>query len=31
MVTIGLTKAGAGGTIAIQWGDMKLTSSFKVK
>src|SRR5271157_5702955 len=31
MVTIGLTKAGAGGAIAIQWGDMKLTASFKVK
>jgi hypothetical protein len=31
MVTIGLTKAGAGGGITIQWGDMKLTASFKVK
>ena len=31
MVTIGLTKAGGGGAIAIQWGDMKLTASFKVK
>ena len=31
MVTISLTKDGAGGGIAIQWGDMKLTASFKVK
>jgi hypothetical protein len=31
MVTISLTKAGAGGVITIQWGDMKLTASFKVK
>jgi hypothetical protein len=31
MVTISLTKEGAGGVIAIQWGDMKLTASFKVK
>ena len=31
MVTISLTKAGAGGVIAIQWGDMKLTASFKAK
>jgi hypothetical protein len=31
MVTIGLTKEGAGGVIAIQWGDMELAASFKVK
>jgi hypothetical protein len=31
MVTITLTKQGAGGVIAIQWGDMKLTANFKVK
>ena len=31
MVTIKLTKSGAGGVIAIQWGDMKLTASFKRK
>ncbi len=31
MVTISLTKAGAAWGIAIQWGDMKLTASFKVK
>jgi hypothetical protein len=31
MVTISLTKAGGGGGIAIQWGDMKLTASFKAK
>jgi len=31
MVTISLTKAGAGGVIAIQWGDMKLTADFKAK
>ena len=31
MVTISLTKEGTGGGIAIQWGDMKLTASFKVK
>jgi hypothetical protein len=31
MVTINLTKAGAGGVIAIQWGDMKLTADFKAK
>jgi hypothetical protein len=31
MVTIGLTKAGAGGSITIQWGDMELAASFKVK
>ena len=31
MVTINLTKEGAGGVIAIQWGDMMLTASFKVK
>jgi len=30
-VTINLTKSGTGGMIAIQWGDMKLTASFKVK
>ena len=30
MVTISLTKSG-GGVIAIQWGDMKLTASFKAK
>lgn len=31
MVTITLTKQGAGGVIAIQWGDMKMTAGFKVK
>ncbi|MGA2610216.1 MAG: DUF2911 domain-containing protein [Terriglobia bacterium] len=31
MVTINLTKEGAGGVIAIQWGDMMLTASFIVK
>jgi hypothetical protein len=31
MVTISLAKEGAGGAIAIQWGDMKLTASFKAK
>jgi len=31
MVTIGLTKGGGGGVIAIQWGDMKLTATFKAK
>jgi hypothetical protein len=31
MVTISLTKKGAGGGIAIQWGDMMLTAGFKVK
>jgi len=31
MVTISLTKEGAAWGIAIQWGDMKLTASFKVK
>ncbi|MGO8736856.1 MAG: DUF2911 domain-containing protein [Terriglobia bacterium] len=31
MVTISLAKQGAGGSIAIQWGDMKLRTSFKVK
>ena len=31
MVTIGLTESGAGGVIAIQWGDMKLAASFKAK
>jgi hypothetical protein len=31
MVTISLTKQGAGGGIAIQWGDMKLRASFEVK
>jgi hypothetical protein len=31
MVTINLTKEGAGGVIAIQWGDMMLTASFKMK
>jgi hypothetical protein len=31
MVTISLSKEGAGGVIAIQWGDMELTASFKVK
>jgi len=30
-VTINLTKSGAGGVIAIQWGDVKLTASFKRK
>jgi hypothetical protein len=31
MVTIRLTKQGAGGVVAIQWGDMRLTTNFKVK
>lgn len=31
MVTISLAKAGPGGMIAIQWGDMKLTASFKAQ
>jgi hypothetical protein len=31
MVTISLTKQDAGGGIAIQWGEMKLTASFKLK
>jgi len=31
MVTISLTEEGGGGVIAIQWGDMKLTASFKAK
>jgi hypothetical protein len=31
MVTISLTKEGAGGIIAIQWGEMKLTANFKLK
>ena len=31
MVTITLTKSSGGGVIDIQWGDMKLTASFKVK
>jgi hypothetical protein len=31
MVTISLTKQSGGGVIAIQWGDMKLTASFKLK
>jgi hypothetical protein len=31
MVTISLTKRGAGGGIAIQWGDLMLTAGFKVK
>jgi len=31
MVTITLTKEGAGAGIAIEWGDMKLTASFKAK
>jgi len=31
LVTIGLTKSGAGGVIAIQWGNMKLTASFAAK
>jgi len=31
MVTINLTMVGTGGVIAIQWGDMELTASFKVK
>jgi hypothetical protein len=31
MVTINLSKEGAGGVITIQWGDMKLTADFKVK
>ena len=31
MVTINLTMVGTGGVIAIQWGDLELTASFKVK
>jgi hypothetical protein len=31
MVTISLAKKGAGGVLAIQWGEMKLTANFKVK
>jgi hypothetical protein len=31
MVTISLAEQGAGAVIAIQWGDMKLTASFKAK
>ena len=31
MVTISLVKQGAGGVVAIQWGEMKLTADFKVK
>jgi len=31
MVTIGLTKSGAGGVITIQWGNMKLTANFAAK
>jgi hypothetical protein len=31
MVTITLTKADDSGVIAIQWGDMKLTASFKAR
>jgi hypothetical protein len=31
MVTITLTKKGAGGAITIQWGEMMLTADFKVK
>jgi len=31
MVTITLANQGAGAVIAIQWGDMKLTASFKTK
>jgi hypothetical protein len=31
MVTISLTKQGAGAVIAIQWGEMQLTADFKVK
>ena len=31
MVTISLAKQGGGGVITIQWGEMKLTASFKVK
>ena len=31
MVTISLTRKGAGGAIAIQWGDMQLTANFKLK
>ncbi len=30
-VTINLSKSGGGGVIAIQWGDMKLSTSFKAK
>lgn len=29
MVTIGLAKQGAGGVLAIQWGDLKLSAGFK--
>ena len=31
MVTISLTKQGAGGVVAVSWETMKLTASFKVK
>jgi hypothetical protein len=31
MVTISLAKAGDGGVIAIEWGDMKLAADFKAK
>jgi len=31
MVTISLSEQGGGGVIAILWGDMKLTASFKAK
>jgi hypothetical protein len=31
MVTINLTKRGAGGVIDIQWGEMMLTADFKLK
>ena len=31
MVTISLNKAGEGGVIVIEWGDKKLTASFKAK
>ena len=31
MVTINLTKAGEGGLLVIEWGDKKLTASFKAR
>jgi len=31
MVTISLAEEGAGGVLTIQWGEMKLTASFKAK
>jgi len=31
MVTINLNKAGQGGLLVIEWGNKKLTASFKAK